>query len=276
MAIKRTFLVFLCFGLLLSAGRLSLPRTRADGSGDEHAGRMTPATPDPPPSSVVINEVFYDAPSGWSEPEDEWFELCNNAGQDMDLSHWSVEDNSGQFVFPEGAVIPAHGYLVLAYDGTSFQAHWGFAPLPYGAAAGGLRLSNSGDRLILRSVSGSIVDQMSYGDDRSALDPPCPDVPAAHSLEREPAGFDTDRAADFTERESPSPGGEPQPTPTPAATAIPPPTPTPAPLLVSEVCYDGTTSSTEGDEFVELYNPLSCTVDLAGYKIGDEETQDDS
>ncbi|MEA3346292.1 MAG: lamin tail domain-containing protein, partial [Chloroflexota bacterium] len=62
----------------------------------------------------------------------------------------------------------------------------------------------------------------------------------------------------------------------PTATAIPPPTPTPAPLLVSEVCYDGTTSGTEGDEFVELYNPLSCTVDLAGYKIGDEETQDDS
>jgi len=219
-----------------------------------------------PSGSVVINEVFYDPPIGWSEPEDEWFELYNNTDQDLDLGHWSVEDNSGQFVFAEGIVIPAHGYLVLAYDGASFQAHWDFAPLPYGLAAGNLKLSNSGDRLVLRAPSGSIVDQMSYGDDHSALDPPCVGVPAGHSLEREPAGFDSDQATDFVERENPSPGSAPPPTPTPS------PTPTAAPLLISEVCYDGTTPDTEGDEFVEVYNPLSTTVPLAGYKVGDEET----
>jgi len=229
--------------------------------------------------------VFYDAASGWSEPEDEWFELYNKADQDIDLGHWSVEDNSDRFVFAEGIVIPAHDYLVLAYDALSFQTHWDFAPLPYGLAAKSLILSNRGDRLILRAPSGNVVDQMSYGNDGSALDPPCADVPAGHSLVREPAGFDTDQATDFAERENPSPGGAPLPTPTPTvtltptptATATPSPTPPPtltaAPLLISEVCYDGTTPDTEGDEFVELYNPLSCTVTLAGYKLGDEEAQ---
>ncbi len=45
------------------------------------------------------------------------------------------------------------------------------------------------------------------------------------------------------------------------------------PILISEFVYDGTTFSTEGDEFVELCNPNPTTVDLTGYKIGDEETQ---
>ena len=244
-----------------------------------HSSSITPTmtstpTPEPPSGSVVINEVFYNAPSGWSEPADEWIELYNNTDQDVDLAYWVVEDNVDRFVLPDDAVIPARGYLVLAYDRASFHTHWGLVAIAYGPTAGNLRLSNTGDRLILKTSEGSVVDQMSYGDDKSVLDPPCSDVPSGYSLEREPAGFDTNRATDFIKQEFPSPGGTPLlvSTPTPTATSSPPPTP--APLLISEVCYDGVTPETEGDEFVELYNPLSYSVSLAGYKIGDEEAQD--
>ncbi len=44
------------------------------------------------------------------------------------------------------------------------------------------------------------------------------------------------------------------------------------PILISEFLYDGQTPSSEGDEFVELCNPHPTTVDLTGYKVGDEET----
>jgi DNA/RNA endonuclease YhcR with UshA esterase domain len=44
-------------------------------------------------------------------------------------------------------------------------------------------------------------------------------------------------------------------------------------LLISEVCYDGTIPDTEGDEFVEVFNPTGDVVDLSAYKIGDEETK---
>lgn len=54
-------------------------------------------------------------------------------------------------------------------------------------------------------------------------------------------------------------------------TTIAPP-PSPDPLLISEFVYDGTASSTEGDEYIEICNPNSAPLDLAGYKIGDEET----
>jgi hypothetical protein len=55
-------------------------------------------------------------------------------------------------------------------------------------------------------------------------------------------------------------------------TAASPPPPS-AKILISEFVYDGTTPSTEGDEFVELCNSNLSPVDLTGYKVGDEETR---
>ncbi len=49
--------------------------------------------------------------------------------------------------------------------------------------------------------------------------------------------------------------------------AVPPPA---LPVLIGEFLYAGLIPSTEGDEFVELCNPNGETIDLAGYKIGDE------
>lgn len=65
------------------------------------------------------------------------------------------------------------------------------------------------------------------------------------------------------------------PTLTPSPTSTPSPTATPEPvlpLLISEVLYDGETPQTEGDEFVEIYNPHAVTIDLSLYRLGDEET----
>ncbi len=56
-----------------------------------------------------------------------------------------------------------------------------------------------------------------------------------------------------------------------ARASAPPPDQVTSPLI-SEVLYDGTIAGTEGDEFVELRNPGSMTLDLTGYRIGDEET----
>jgi len=56
-----------------------------------------------------------------------------------------------------------------------------------------------------------------------------------------------------------------------APASAPPPDQLTSPLI-SEVLYDGTVAGTEGDEFVELRNPGSMTLDLTGYRIGDEET----
>lgn len=63
------------------------------------------------------------------------------------------------------------------------------------------------------------------------------------------------------------------PTSTPTNTPTPTATRTAERLLITEVLYDGTQPSVEGDEFIEIHNPNAFAVNLDGYKIGDEETR---
>jgi len=260
------------------------------------AATFTPtatATPTTAPvgPGVVINEVEYDSVQPGPDAAYEWVELYNNAPSPIELVGWMISDNvsadpitsTGLSTSPAVA-IPANGFVVIAASEGFYTNYPGFAGAIVFVADGeiGNGLGNDGDRLILRDGAGTVIDQVSYGTDTTVFDPPCPDVAAGHSLEREPTGYDTDQASDFVERSLPSPGGIPGPTPTPTETATPTPTtiatitPTPppaAPLLISEACYDGTVPETEGDEFVEIFNPTGGAVDLSAYKIGDEETR---
>jgi hypothetical protein len=113
-------------------------------------------------------------------------------------------------------------------------------------------LSNTGDRLTLLAPTGKIIDALSYGDDNTIMLPPCQDVPEGHSLERRPAGLDTNQASDFVDNAMPSPGyGLPSPTPTPTPTLSPTPpiAPNPSPTLTS------TTTPTPTPDFTPRLTP---------------------
>lgn len=73
-----------------------------------------------------------------------------------------------------------------------------------------------------------------------------------------------------------TPIGTLEPSVTSTYTETPTPTPQPTPsggwLLISEVLYDPTGAEPDG-EWIELYNTGDATIDLASYKVGDEETQ---
>jgi len=250
----------------------TLPPTLTPTSTFTPTATATP-TPTATPISpeVVINEVEYDAVQSGSDAAHEWVELYNNASAPLELAGWTVSDNVATDSIPT-LTIPAHGFVVIAATEDFYANYPDFTGAIVFVADGaiGNGLGNDGDCLILKDSAGTVMDQMSYGTDAAAFDPSCPDVVAGHSLEREPTGYDTDQASDFVERAFPSPGGAPVPTPTPTQTATPPPA---APLLISEVCYDGTIPETEGDEFVEVFNPTGDAVDLSLYKVGDEETK---
>ena len=79
--------------------------------------------------------------------------------------------------------------------------------IPYTAwASGSVRLRNSGDAVLILDDGDAIVDAMSYGDETTFFDPPCPGVSAGHSLERSPVNVDTGTAEDWIDQESPGPG----------------------------------------------------------------------
>jgi len=176
---------------------------------------------------VVINEVFYDALSGWPEPQAEWIELYNPTDQNVDLSGWRLTDdpdpgggNEGAYAFPPGALIYARSYLIIANNGLEFKLRNGFYPhyeisdstpdVPDLLEVNpGLSLANAGDDIRLFDSSLNEVDSVWYGSPTDGdADPTtaAPDVAEGHSIEREPQGVDTNvPAVDFVDRYPPTP-----------------------------------------------------------------------
>jgi len=175
-----------------------------------------------PEPHIVINEVYYDADSRTactvteSDPLNEWVEIYNPTPEPVDISGWVIEDNGGQDIIPNSPVIPGNGFAVIAKNSST----WSFWNIPdsvikitLGSLIGN-GLANDGDRVILKDLSGNIVDQMAYEGDISIWNPAPPldgggipyDLPDGHSLGRDPDGFDTDMADDFIDFSNPTPG----------------------------------------------------------------------
>ena len=93
----------------------------------------------------------------------------------------------------------------------------------------------------------TFIDALSYGDNDAIMLPPCQDIAAGHSLERQPAGLDTDQASDFVDNPNPTPGyglSTIIPTPTPMPTIFPTPTPTAVPTATPTITTTATPTST--------------------------------
>lgn len=224
---------------------------------------------------IVIGEVQYDpAPSG-SENAFEWIELHNAGEQPVPLAGWQIADNRAADPLPDVTIAPG-GFLVVAGERflELFPAYAG--PLVTVASIGN-GLGNSGDRVQLIDAGGTVVDALSYGDDAGILDPPVPPVAAGHSLERVPAGVDTDAASDWADQPAPSPGGLPSglpPTDPPPATLAPPPPG--AHVVLNEylaaprdVDWDGDGTPSGDDEWIEVFNAGDIAVDLRGWQLDD-------
>ena len=115
------------------------------------------------PTAVVINEIMYHRRPQflpYVENPEEWIELHNKSGSEVNLAGWKLDDAIG-FTFPLLTVIPAGGYLCVTNDATAFAAAHPGVPV-VGDFSGGL--SNRGERIILRDAFGNAVDEVFYRD----------------------------------------------------------------------------------------------------------------
>ena len=130
-----------------------------DNSGNEglKSSGASATTATPSLNHIIISEVLYDAIGRDSKYE--WIELYNPTGLDVDLSSWTISDNTNTFTFASGTIIQAGQFLVIARDSNSFQSRYGFVP-----DVGGLNtaLGNKGDLLTLRDNLGSTVDMVAW------------------------------------------------------------------------------------------------------------------
>ncbi len=108
-------------------------------------------------STVVFSEIMYNPRA---DQDLEWFELHNEMAVNMDLSGWRVD--GVDFTFPEGTVLLAGDYLVIAKSPTELEAANGIGNAlgPYPG-----QLSNGGETLRLINNSDRIMDEVDYGDD---------------------------------------------------------------------------------------------------------------
>lgn len=102
-------------------------------------------------SVVVFNELHYHPP-GAETANSEWLELRNQTAVDIDLSSWSLADGV-TFTFPEGTIIAARGYLVIAA-----------APAGIAGALGPWtgKLDNAGEKVALHNNNGRLMDELDY------------------------------------------------------------------------------------------------------------------
>lgn len=165
---------------------------------------------------LVINEVLYDVTAAQNmsgqggSNRGEFLEIYNPTTSPINVHNWIIEDNTDNEIL-SNITIPAGGYLIVTgATEAEFKAVWSVSgtTLFFQADNGtiGNGFANDGDLIRLKSNATTIVDQISWGNNPSVLNPALPDVATGHSLEREPDGIDTDTKNDFIDRATPQPG----------------------------------------------------------------------
>lgn len=159
-------------------------------------------TPTPTGSqNIVINEVFED-----SQSEDEWVELFNNTSGPIDVSGWTVNDNSDADIFPSVSPIPAGGYAIVVPVSSTATVPASAVKIQLIDAIGG-GLAQGGDKLELKNLSSTTIDALSWGSNHDIFSSPALGAPSNNkTLARDPNGFDTDSATDWITNADPSIG----------------------------------------------------------------------
>ena len=162
--------------------------------------------------ALVLSEVLYDPNAGiGSETPYEWVEIYNGTNSNVDLSGYSLSDAAGSDLLPEGLILEAGEYLVVAASSTAVAS----VTLPEGAvlvvlnsSIGSNGLGNTGDRVVLADAQAQSIDSVSWGTDVSAFDPSVTPVAAnsGSSIARTNVSVDTDSASDWSALATPTPG----------------------------------------------------------------------
>ncbi len=204
----------------------------------------------PVSGGLFVNEFMPNPALDWNndgaaDDGDEWIEIYNANPFRIDLSGWVLDDvadgGSAPYRIPEGTKIKRHGYLVLHRAET------------------GLALNNSNDDVRLVRSDRVVADSIRY----KTSDP---DV----AWSRNPDGGPV-----FTQYCAPTPRAAncllaptPTVTPTPYAQDIVINEFLPAPYLD----WNGDSLLDSGDEWVEIFNASTHSIDLSGWQLDDNRS----
>lgn len=123
-----------------------------------------------PPLTVVVNEIMYAPVAGQAE----YVELINLSDREVDLADWRISDHptsSGSVVQiqlgKQRRLLAPGGFFTIASDSTILTLYPHLRNLPpeklhIASRSSGLGLNNDGDAVILRDLTGAVVDSVYY------------------------------------------------------------------------------------------------------------------
>ncbi len=114
-------------------------------------------------AEIIINEYMPDPSPGKSE---EWIELYNRTGGEIDINNWQIGDSVGQnIIATEPMLIPGNGYFILCESQVAFEMTYpDVSPELIIELNNWRALNNSGDKIILLDGYGFVVDSLTFGD----------------------------------------------------------------------------------------------------------------
>ncbi|HOW68116.1 MAG TPA: lamin tail domain-containing protein, partial [Verrucomicrobiota bacterium] len=220
-----------------------------------------------PEDYVVLNEIHYNS----LEPNASFVELYNRStSTPFDLTGFRLKGLD--YVFGEGAVLPAGGFLMLAKDRAGFQAAYG-STIPVFAEFPG-SLDNNGEHLELIQPGVPPEPDIRVSDVQYGSRPPWPTNAAGQgaSLQLIDPAQDPYRAGNWTalgtnDANRVTPGRA-----NPVRQSLPA-----FPLVwINEVLPGNLTSALdnagEREPWIELYNSGADTIDLSAYYLTDDYT----
>jgi len=197
-------------------------------------------------SAVRLNEIMAENASyaGRNGVFDDWIELYNASDSPADLSGFALSDDLAKplkWRFPEGASIPARGYLLVYASGrgdTELDASF--------------RLNPEGEAVVLTDADGRLLDKVDYGL-----------LKADQSFSRS--------GDNWTDSLAPTPGLD-NTRDSAAALDAELALANPVRLFLNEAAASPRLqgSAKSASDWVELYNQSMKTVDLVGYGISDD------
>lgn len=207
--------------------------------------------------SVVINEIMYNP----TYPNAQYVELYNNStNYAFDLSGWQMEGLG--YTFPQGATLAPNSFLVLAANETAFAGAYGAATPLFDTFAGELP-TNGQFTLTLEDSSSNVVTEVQY---TSAAPWPAGADGQGAALELIDPKQDNWRAGNWA-------GVSLSPSQTNTVLRSLPAFP---PLWINEVQpvnLNGITDDAgQHAPWIELYNPTTNSVSLAGLYLADSYT----
>ena len=119
---------------------------------------------------VILNELMWMGSA--SDSNDEWIELRNTTGRDIDLSNWQIQNGGtgtgagAHLEIPHGYTIKAHGYFLI------FEKKWNETAVRLDKDLGkdegmtnvaGLNLKNAGEQLVLLDADKNVIDRAGDG-----------------------------------------------------------------------------------------------------------------